>query len=514
MERSVNTIRHRFYRDLILEYTRDGVQSFLYRYFWADGVSKLLEEHLPELSMRGGPQPEDEPEIRARLAETLRAHPEQAKRKLLREAPDGSRRDFWAELWLNDAGYRAGLISDTEYYFWLVEYLAKRDIYYKDTSMWDHRKDLNLLLRRGLQDGEKTFKPAQLKKDLAELAEKLHREKETGGTEIADRLHGLKRRVRVKNDTKLVDYLPWLTGRMKRMALHIRIKTWLQDGGYPLLKPEDREKAGDKARMEPFTTGPRRKRDFSLGLLEAYCSCPQGYEFYKKDLAGAAAPEGWHLNRSGFCMLDPGQIDALQNALKGSEEMPLSIPLAMDIYSGCVFFLAGKALYEETYCHEEKKRSAALEKAEKAHSDAQEAREEYEREHRKQRDADHIKKLQKNIADAKKALNDAQKEYGLAVKAKKKFENTQSLFCFDYLRLDEEHLSQFYGDVRGSFRLGLHFHENAGKSREVLLNEFQWYCAEGDDSPRARVREVNQNRPAGLRDTDMFLWAFEDEQQT
>ena len=213
-------------------------------------------------------------------------------------------------------------------------------------------------------------------------------------------------------------------------------------------------------------------------------------------------------------MLDPGQIDALQNALKGSEEMPLSIPLAMDIYSGCVFFLAGKALYEEAYCHEEKKRLAALEKAEKAHSGAQESREKYEREHRKQRDADHIKKLQKNIADAKKALNDAQKEYGLAVKAKKKFENTQSLFCFDYLRLDEEHLSQFYGDVRGAFRLGLHFHENAGKSREVLLNEFQWYCAEGDDSPRARIREFNQNRPAGLRDTDMFLWAFEDEQQT
>ena len=52
MERPVNTIRDRFYRDLILEYTRDGVQSFLYRYFWADGVSKLLEEHLPELSMR------------------------------------------------------------------------------------------------------------------------------------------------------------------------------------------------------------------------------------------------------------------------------------------------------------------------------------------------------------------------------------------------------------------------------------------------------------------------------
>ena len=34
MGRSVSTIRDRFYRDLILEYTNKGEQSFLYRYFW------------------------------------------------------------------------------------------------------------------------------------------------------------------------------------------------------------------------------------------------------------------------------------------------------------------------------------------------------------------------------------------------------------------------------------------------------------------------------------------------
>ena len=33
MESSVNTIRDNFYRDLILEYTNEGEQSFLYRYF-------------------------------------------------------------------------------------------------------------------------------------------------------------------------------------------------------------------------------------------------------------------------------------------------------------------------------------------------------------------------------------------------------------------------------------------------------------------------------------------------
>lgn len=53
MGRSVSTIRDRFYRDLILEYTNKGEQSFLYRYFWADGVSGLLEEYLPGFPWRG-----------------------------------------------------------------------------------------------------------------------------------------------------------------------------------------------------------------------------------------------------------------------------------------------------------------------------------------------------------------------------------------------------------------------------------------------------------------------------
>lgn len=520
MERSVNTIRDRFYRDLILEYTRDGVWSFLYRYFWTDGVSRLLEEYLPGGSTEEPPQPKDEPEIRARLARTLRENPEQAKRRLLKEVSGGSRRDFWAELWLNDAGYRAGLISDTEYYLWLVECLAKRDIYYKDISMWDQRKDLKLLLQKGLRNGEQKggerkgeprFTTAQLKRDLAELAEKLHREQETGGTETADRLHGLKLRVTTKEGAKSVDYLPWLTGRLKRMALHIRIKTWLQDCGYPLLKPEDPEKTGGNVRTEPFTTGPRRKQDFSMGLFEAYCDSSQGYELYKKDPAGAAAPEGWRLNRAGFCMLDQSHMDALQHAVEESGETSLNIPLAVDLYSGCVFFLAGKDLYEAVYSHEEKKRQDVLKSAEKALENAKKSKEEYEREHRKRRDADHLEKLQKNVRDAEKARKTAEKEYTRAMKAKKDFEDTESLFCFDYLRLDEEHLDQFYGDVRGAFRLGPHFHENAKKSREVLLNKFQWDCAEGDDSPRALVREFNPNRPAGLRDSDMFLWAFEDE---
>ena len=99
MGRSVSTIRDRFYRDLILEYTNKGEQSFLYRYFWADGVSGLLEEYLPGFSMEGSPQPKDGSEIRARLVRALRENPdpEQARDQLLKKASGGSRRNFWAD---------------------------------------------------------------------------------------------------------------------------------------------------------------------------------------------------------------------------------------------------------------------------------------------------------------------------------------------------------------------------------------------------------------------------------
>lgn len=525
MERSVSTIRDRFYWDLILEYTNEGDRSFLYRYFWSDGVSGLLDEYLPEFSMRGTPQPKDGAEIRAQLTRTMRENPEQARGWLLKEVSDGSRRNFWVELWLNDAGYRAELISDTEYYLWLVECLAKRDTYYKDTGMWDQRNCLNFLLKKGLWDEERTLEPgcqkrksgngkgeirfttAQLKRDLAELAEKLRREHETGGTEIAGRLHGLKCRVRTPMGKKQVDYLLWLTSQLARMALHIRIKTWLQDSGYPMIKPESQGKAGAETRTVPFTTGPRRKRDFSMGLFEAYCNGPRGYEFYKKDLAGAAASESWRLTPAGFCVMELDQIDALQHALEESGETSFNVPLAMDLYSGCVFFLAGKEPYEAVYCHEEKKRRDACKNAKEAYEQAKKSKEEYE--HRLQQDPDHLKRLGADLLAKAKSYDRAVKKYNCVVTAKKEFDATQGLFCFDYLRLDEEHLEQFHGDVRGALRLGPHFHENVGKSCKFLLNEFEAYCTVGDDSPRALVLAFNPDRPAGLQDSNMFLWAFE-----
>lgn len=563
----MNTIRDNFYRDLILEYTNEGEQSFLYRYFWADSISGLLEEHFPGLSLRRIPRPKDGRRIREKLARVLEKNPGRAADKLLKKTSKGNRRNFWEELWLNDAGYLAGLVENRDYYLWLVEYLEARDIYYKDTSMWDQRDCLGTLLQAGLRDEKKTFEPgcrerksdtkkgtegeslfttAQLKRDLADLAEKLRREHEAGGTEISDRLRSLKRRVGTKKGEKPADYLLWLTSRLERMALHIRIKTWLQDSGYPMVKPKD----GEEAKAEPFKTGLRRKRDFSMRLFEAYCSSSRGYEIRKKDPGGAAAPNGWRLNHTGFCMLDLDQIRALQTAMEGNEETFFNIPLAVDLYSGCVFFLAGKGLYEALYRQEEEERKKAYEIAKNIYDNARRSREELERIVRMKelkKDFEDARnayinakssgeklerrvrmRLKKDFEDAgnayesaktskeeqrmrklKKDFEDAKEAYETAKTAKEKFDKTPERFCFDYSRLDEAHLEQFPGDVRGAFRMRPNFHENAGKSCEILLNEFLWYCERGEDSPRARVREFNREQPAGIPDPYMFLWAFD-----
>ena len=452
MENAVNGIREVFYRDLIDEYQDKRERSFLYRTFWAEGVAGLLEGHFPQLSAERPLRPEDELRIRKRLSEAMRERPEQARSLLLREAPGKvrkERRDFWEELWLNDAGYRAGLISDTEYYLWLVEYLTARDVYYKDNSMWDGHAWLYRLLLAGLRGTERALEPGQMQRngenirtkaqvgrDLAELARLIRDERAAEGTEAAGRLHGLKRRVRIKGqEAKVVDYLPWLTGRLERMALHIKIKTWLQDSGYPLGE-------GNGSQSPP--KGPR-KQDFSMRLFEAYCDSPEGYHFYKKG-RGGAAPGGWQLDGMGFCVLEPGQLGALQAALEQGETAYLYLPLAVDLFSGCTFFLAGKANYEELY------------------------------------------------RGAGKKLKDA-------------YQSAKARWCFDYLRLDEAYRKEFPGDVGGALRLGPTFHENAGRSYRAVLNDFKRYCMTGDNSPRRAIREFNEEGPSGL--PDEFCWAFD-----
>ena len=148
MGHTVGGLRDSFYRDLRREYRDKGVDSFLYRYFWTEAVTGLLEEYFPRLSLECPVQPENSGQIGARLKDAAAVYKELLLRPVLQKRDRKERRDFWEELWLNDAGYQAGLISDRDYYLWLVEYLAVHDLYYKDTSIWDGRQWLDKQIGR------------------------------------------------------------------------------------------------------------------------------------------------------------------------------------------------------------------------------------------------------------------------------------------------------------------------------------------------------------------------------
>ena len=136
-------------------------------------VEELLTERFPWLLDEEASWPGHRTKIIKLLKENMLERPEWARMVLKQKLPQGTgadqekqkkeRRDFWEELMLNDAGYEAwkelmrsnagyegNLITDTEYYLWLTEYLAARDIYYKDTSMNGGHLWLYRLLRVGL----------------------------------------------------------------------------------------------------------------------------------------------------------------------------------------------------------------------------------------------------------------------------------------------------------------------------------------------------------------------------
>ena len=214
MGESVNGIRGAFYSDIIYDYQckydDKREKSFLYRAFWAEGVSGLLKrldrslsEHLagdghespnplekymapfcpnsrpgswdyPWHLAKQPLKPGDESRIKEQLAAAMAEHPAWAKGLLTKTVPEKGRkerRDFWEELWLRDAAYRAGLITDTDYYLWLVEYLAVRDIYYKDNSIANAHLWLKRLLHKTGVAGEDLAVKANVEKKLAEAAE-------------------------------------------------------------------------------------------------------------------------------------------------------------------------------------------------------------------------------------------------------------------------------------------------------------------------------------------------------
>lgn len=425
MGQSLNGIRDTFYRDLADGYRQDKEKSFLYRYFWREGVRELLEKVPPQALEEGLPGPENSRQLRTRLGAVMGKNREWACTLLLRDPPGNGRkerRDFWQELVLNDAGYQAGLITDTDYYQWLVAYLAAREIYYKDSG-WDTDGTAWLcpLLRAGLGIGDPGgLTKAQVERNLKELAHLLAEERTAGKTETAERLHGLKRRIVRNGQARQVDYLPWLTMRLERAALHIKIKTWLQDGGYPL--------RADGATEAP---GGPRKQDFSMRLFDAYCDSPSGYDFTPRSLSG------WHMSGKGFCALDADDLEQLLNALKQRDRQNdtayLYLPLAVHLQSGCVFFVAGKAVYESAY------------------------------------------------GKAGRMARDA-------------YKNDKNLYCFDYLRMDDAFWAADAADA--PFRLRPTFHLNTDRSYSAVLNDFKRYCVIGTDSTIEKVRGLNDEAPS------------------
>lgn len=412
-------------------------------------LKKLLEERFPWLLEEDLQWVAYEARIRKQLREAVR---KRSGGVLQRKAPEEERerRDFWEELWLYDAGREEGLISEWEYYLWLLEYLAARSACYQVYYYYhDSRKDrdenldesikedgrewLYELLRAGL---EKTSEPeslsvAQIREELKELAGRLRgpdRERTAG------LLQDLKHRESMAGETA---YLPWLTAKLKQRAVHIRIRNWLQDSGYPL---------GNENRTN------RRKQDFSMRLFEAWCDSEDGYEFVSKKNGGMRGAGGWNVE-NGFCVWKPDffetYLEELLEVLKRRRKKRFYLPLAVDLNSGCIFFLAGKAHYEDVY-------------------------------------------------------------FKVDRKLREVYESMEEFYCFDYLRLDTRYLGrESPGDVGGAFRLRAAFHENAGKSYQRVLNDFKRYCEEGDAaesryldpdrSPRQKIRAINRLRhPEGI----------------
>lgn len=415
-------------------------------------LKKLLEERFPWLLEEDLQWVAYEAQIRKQLREAVRKRSERSDGVLQRKAPEEERerRDFWEELWLYDAGREEGLISDREYYLWLLEYLAARSACYQVYYYYhDSRKDrdenldesikedgrewLYELLQAGL---EKTSEPeslsvAQIQEELKELAGRLRgpdRERTAG------LLQDLKHRESMAGETA---YLPWLTAKLKQRAVHIRIRNWLQDSGYPL---------GNENRTN------RRKQDFSMRLFEAWCDSEDGYEFVSKKNGGMRGAGGWNVE-NGFCVWKPDffetYLEELLEVLKRRRKKRFYLPLAVDLNSGCIFFLAGKAHYEDVYFKADRK-------------------------------------------------------------LREVYESMEEFYCFDYLRLDTRYLArESPGDVGGAFRLRAAFHENAGKSYQRVLNDFKRYCEEGDAaesryldpdrSPRQKIRAINRLRhPEGI----------------
>ena len=470
MENDVREIRNVFYSDLEQDYRLHNEDSHLYRFTWMESAVELLkklkkEAHFPNISTEA-PQGETEAEkmgeLRERLVEAmegcagerfrneLRQECEelQKERQNQRQGRKTKRRDLWQQLWINDAACRAGIITEADYGLWLVEYLAARDIYYRESCpiMTDETALLERLYqmaKEGLRDTENApdyelriteegrFRKKKLENSLIKLAEQLENEGDSGAT--VSRLWRL----------GIWDRL-WVL--LERKAIHMKIKNWFQDSGFPLYKEKEERK---KSREYPPPKGDR-KQDFTMRLFADYFDSEDGYDFVRKDKGGVASAEGWSIDINGFCVMevDENRLVTLVKSLEKKARISNGwnqcyIPLAVHLYSGCVFFLAGSDVYKDLY-----------------------------------------------RSSRKKQLEEAKKT---------------GKFCFDFLRLDEDALEDS-GLVGGNFRLRPFFHKNVIKDvvqdYGEVLDDFKRYCK---TSILEAVSEYNEDC-GGI--PEVFRWAF------
>lgn len=379
MAEHVSGIRGEFFEYLQENYIEKNRGSLVYRFTWKESAVELLKKlkkkypaYFPDLSTKALREGREEKDFRERLnaamksctGERFRSELEQEigelrqecialqeerrerqrERKLPKELQKErqgerrkkrptKRRDLWQQLWINYTAFRAGKITGEDYALWLVEYLAVRKKCYLDrcpserdgNALLDELSRLAAIGLRGKErvpglrrsegeTGKGKIRKALLGDYLEQLSQEMRAEKAAGKNQIVDRL-------------REAGCLGRLWKLLERAAMHAKIKNWFQDSGFPLrMDEEQKEQKGD------------RKQDFTMRLFEDYYDGERGYRL-----------GSWILKDNGICVMEDKQVHALERVLKQRKLDDFYIPLGVHLYSGCVLFIAGSAVYRDLY---------------------------------------------------------------------------------------------------------------------------------------------------------------------
>lgn len=242
-----------------------------------------------------------------------------------------------------------------------------------------------------------------------------------------------------------------------------------------------------------------------MRLLEAYCASGQGGGLFRRDPGERTG--SWRLTEDGFCLPDEGETEALRKALERSGADCFYIPLAVDLQSGCVLFLAGKEIYKRAYHREVRqwRTSCGIMEEQLARLEEQYAA---------ARKAGGDTRQRKALRDQKKKeLEKEEKKREKAEKTVEQYEKTAENLCFDFLRLDRRQMNRAGENPAGKLRLLPVFHTQAGKPFRTVLREFLDYCKGECDRtareviPREAIQEFNGSLPPDL--PEAFGWAVE-----